>query len=141
MEIFSENLASRLVIEVLTVEARDPSLRLSVSTNDEGFSGAYNGVWISLDDYEKFSADLRLCEETRRGKATLSSMSPDEFEVTIEQCDGWGHFLLRYTLSRFSYVRQGSLNKSVSGGFDLDSGCLADIVSELARLTDTIAPP
>ena len=141
MEIFSENLASRLVIEVLTVEARDPSLRLSVSTNDEGFSGAYNGVWISLDDYEKFSADLRLCEETRRGKATLSSMSPDEFEVTIEQCDGWGHFLLRYTLSRFSYVRQGSLNKSVSGGFDLDASSFKELVEEFDNLINVETPP
>ena len=137
MEIFSEDLASRLVIEVLTVEARDPSLRLSVSINDEGFSGAYNGVWISLDDYEKFSADLRLCEETRRGKATLSSMSPDKFEVTIEQCDGWGHFLLRYMLSKNSRLTG---EKRVSGSFGLDASSFKELVEEFDNLINVETP-
>ena len=84
MKILSENLASHLVLEVTTPEPLYPILRLFVSVDDEGFSGTYSEVWVSLDDYEKFLADLRLCEQTRRGNATLSSMSPDKFEVTIE---------------------------------------------------------
>ena len=138
MKILSENLASHLVLEVTTPEPLYPILRLFVSVDDEGFSGTYSEVWVSLDDYEKFLADLRLCEQTRRGNATLSSMSPDKFEVTIEQCDGWGHFLLRYMLSKNSRLTG---EKRVSGSFGLDASSFKELVEEFDNLINVETPP
>ena len=142
IKIVSENQASSLDLAVIaTGNEIYPSMMLSVSIMDEEFTGAYDKVWVSAEDLAKFVADLLLCEQVRKGQASLSSLSPDDLKLTVEQSDGWGHFVLRYTLGRISYSSRISLSKSLSGGFDLDSGSFKEIVEDFADLLRTIAPP
>jgi hypothetical protein len=135
MEIVSECRASRLTIEVVGSElVHNPTLNLSVTVVDEGFCGAYDGIWVGMDEYESFVAALRDCEQTRLGKAALDSFSPGELILVIENDDGWGHFRLRYTLGKMSYKSRVPLTKAVTGGFDLDSERLAQHVSDFQSL-------
>jgi len=148
MKIVAENQTSSLAI-VITATDEVPeqmysSMMLWVSVTDEGFTGARDGVCVLAEDLAKFAADLNLCEQTRKGKASLSSISPGELELTIEQSDGWGHFLLRYTLSKpfcSLYSRSGLLDKSVSGGFDLDASSFKELVEEFDNLINVETPP
>lgn len=103
MELFSEGRASRLTVEVADGEfIHYPSLNLFVTVSDEGFCEARSYVWVTVPDYTDFVMALRQCEQTRRGRAVLSGMSPDEFELVIESSDSLGHFRLRYKLKRIS---------------------------------------
>ena len=138
IKIFSESRNSCLTIrarseEVIQKQIIDSSVYLSVEVNDEGFSGL-NEIGVEIDHLKKFVADLQNCEETRSGSARLLSISPDELDLIIEKSDGWGHFVLRYKISKTAYSRSGLLDKTVTGDFDLDSGLLGEIVSEFADL-------
>lgn len=115
------------------MEKMFPSLYLSVEVKDAGFSGS-NEVGVEIDNLKKFVLDLQQCEQTRSGAARLVSLSPDELDLIIEKSDGWGHFVLRYKISKTAYSRSGLLDKTVTGDFDLDSGLLEEIVSEFADL-------
>ena len=135
MELFSEGRASRL-----TVEAADgefiyyPSLHLFVAVSDEGFCEARRYVWVTVQDYTDFVMALRQCEQTRRGRAVVSGMSPDELELVIESSDSLGHFYLRYRLGRLASGRGTDHDKMVIGGFELISDFFAQIVGDFAEL-------
>ena len=97
-----------------------PSLNLVASVEDKDFRGAAS-TWVCMDYLTTFVAQLKECEHTGRGRASLISMSPDEFELVIENSDSLGHFLARYKLAAYSYTRQGGIPQTLTGGFDLDS--------------------
>ena len=116
MKVFSESRSSYFSIEVVGVEMIFPSLHLSVEVNDSGFSGL-NGVWVDPEDLKKFVADLRTCERTRSGAACLVSLSLDDLELSVENSDGWGHFVLRYKIGKTSYSSIGVFDKLVASEF------------------------
>jgi len=134
MKIFSESRSSYFSIEVAGVETMFPSLHLSVEVSDEGFAGLNGEVWVDNENLKKFVADLQNCERTRNGAARLVSLIPDDLELSVEKLDGWGHFVLRYKISKVSRSPIGLLATSVGGAFNLDSGLLGQIVSEFADL-------
>lgn len=135
MELFSESKASHLTVEVADGEfVYYPSLNLFVTVSDEGFCEARSYAWVTVKEYTDFVMALHQCEQTRRGRAILSSMSPGEFEIVIESCDSLGHFHLQYKLAKTFYSWVAYHEKIVSGGFDLDSGFFAQIVGSFAEL-------
>jgi len=135
MELFSENRASHLTIEVTEGEfVRYPSLSLFVTISDEGFCEARGYTWITIENCTAFVTALHRCEQTRRGRAALSGMSLGEFEIVIESCDSVGHFRLQYQLAQAAYNRGAYQERTVSGVFDLDSGFFAEIVASFAEL-------
>jgi len=89
---------------------------------------------VTLKDYKDFVAALRQCEQSRRGHAILSGMSPSELELVVESSDNVGHFHLRYRLGRTSLASRTVQAKAVTGGFDLDVEFFAQIVSGFAGL-------
>ena len=134
MKLFSEGKASRLTVEVADGEfVYYPSLNLFVTVSDEGFCEARSYVWVTIKDYADFVTALRECEQTRRGCAVLSGMSPGEFEIGIESSDSLGHFYLRYRLVRTSYGWGTERDKMVTGGFELISD-FAQIAADFAEL-------
>ena len=132
MKVFSEDKASHIIVEVKDSELLYyPSVNLYVEIADGGFFGAHD-VWVSLIDLMAFVTQLRQCEQTRQGKAILSSL--DELEMVIEKSDGWGHFWLQYRLRRTSFTRRHTVAHSLVGAFDLDASLFAQTVSEFADL-------
>lgn len=135
MQIFSEDLNSFLTIEVLGIEPLPflPSLYLNVEVNDEGFCG-FNEIYVETDNLKKFVSDLQTCEQTRHGMARLVSYG--ELELTVESVDGWGHFALKYKISKFVYPHSSRVarTKLVSGWLDLDSSLFRQVASDFADL-------
>ena len=135
MEVFSENRKSHLTVEVTEGEfVYYPSLNLFVTISDEGFCEARGHAWVTIGNCTDFVAASRSCEQTRRGRAVLSGTSPGEFEIAIESCDSVGHFRLQYKLTHGVYSWGAYHEKTVSGVFDLDSGCFAQTVAGFAEL-------
>lgn len=135
MELFSEGKASRLTVEVTDGEfIHHPSLNLFVTISDDSFCEAHSCAWVTVQDYTDFVMSLRQCEQTRRGRAVLSSMSPGELELVIESSDSLGHFYLRYRLVRISWGMGTDHDKMVIGGFELSSEFFARIVADFAEL-------
>lgn len=135
MQVLSERKDSCLTVEVSEGEFIEyPSLNLFVTVSDAGFCEVRNFVWVTLSDYKDFVAALRQCEQTRRGHATLSGMSPNELELVVESSDSLGHFHLRYRLGRTSFTSGLVQEKVVTGGFYLDVELFAQTVSDFAGL-------
>jgi hypothetical protein len=131
----SDDRMSSSTIEVDEVVSEYPSLNLVVEVDDGGFRGAVV-TWLKADTLAAFVEQLRECERTRRGCAVLTSMSPDELELRIEQADELGHFAASYRLMTDQYTRRGTFQHSLSGGFDLDAEWLAQTVADFAELSD-----
>ena len=135
MELFSDSKASHLTVEVADGEFIEyPSLNLFVAVSDEGFCEARSYTWVTVKDYTNFITALRECEQTRRGRAVLSSMSPHELELVIENSDNLGHFYLQYRLEWTSSHWGTYREKMVIGGFDISSEFFAQIVADFAEL-------
>lgn len=62
-------------------------LTVAVQMHASGFSGRYGEVGIFADELRRFVATLGHLERQRAGAATLRSMSPDEFTLTITVTD------------------------------------------------------
>src|SRR5581483_1570932 len=74
---------------------------ISIMVRDNGFSGFNSGAAINFTHYRQFLSDLKVCDIQRTGKAILTSLTPVEFEITIENYDLSGHFTLQYKLLRY----------------------------------------
>lgn len=121
MKFVSPDKASSVSFQVLEVETeRYPSANLFIEVADDGFCGS-DVVWVGAQEWDSFVEQLQQCELNRRGSATLTSMSPGEFKLQVENCDSLGHFVARYELTQRRYLHVGSVTRSLNGGFDLDS--------------------
>lgn len=100
IKIFSASKNSYLLIKINNLDqiAWKSDFGVSIIINDNGYSGNNNGVGLNFDRYQIFLSELRSCDTKRAGKAILSAVSPDEFEMVIENYDSSGHFTLRYDL-------------------------------------------
>ena len=123
-----------------------PSVQFRTIVRDEAVSGHFLGGWVRLDEFADFVTNLRLCEETRQGKASLPGLSPDEWNVTIEQKNGWGHFWLRYsfrsfiTRSKSSHAQSTEIFRTLSGDFDLDASLFVQHVLAFEALLQEAHP-
>ncbi|MCY6485421.1 hypothetical protein OW763_13880 [Clostridium aestuarii] len=134
MKIFSED---RLAfIEIIFVESymeKLPSINVSITVQNDGFTGVLESVWITIDDLKHFISCMDVIDVKRRGKANLTSMSPNEFILDFQTYDKCGHIKVNYTLTKdfsFPYFREVSLQ----GGFDIDSSEFLSIIKEFKKL-------
>lgn len=133
---------SCLDLDIIEFElAYYPSLNIRVEVRDEGFVAAARDVWVEWEEWQHFLSDLQGCERVRTGHAALTSMSPDECEITIERGDGLGHFLLTYQLARDRYTCRGSMRQAFSGAFDLDMEHFQENVTEILELARSCPGP
>jgi hypothetical protein len=72
---------------------------ISIEAEAEGFKGHADGH-VTGSDLRAFTEALEQLERSRKGKATLASAAPDEFEVIVHAIDKAGHMgaggVLRY---------------------------------------------
>jgi len=66
-------------------------VRLRVQVRSIGFEGDSDGVWIAGPVITRFVDALTAVERDRRGSATLTSMSPEDFSLEIRIVDSAGH--------------------------------------------------
>jgi hypothetical protein len=85
--------------------------RLRVHAQSVGFEGntfsGSAGVWVARSNARTFISGLAGLEETRRGTATLASMSPDQFLLEVSVIDSAGHVSARGFLRRHAPGHRG----------------------------------
>ena len=135
MKIYSRNKLSSLIIDLVGMDREEPSVNLSVLVTDGPFRGSSDGIWVSAKDLRRFIEDFRLCEERHAGKATLGAMSPGEFELSLEAVAGCEQFVMTYLVGRYAFAcGEYTVHKTVTGGFEIDSGMLTQYVLEFVEL-------
>ena len=126
-----------LTLQERSVEALPAAgdLRFSVAVSADGFAGRYDQVWVNADDWLQFLGELREVELVRRGRATLTAMSPDEFELHIWITDGWGHLAAPGFLGRHHWSTAGGrMTSRVSFTITLDPSRLRGWVEQFVAI-------
>jgi hypothetical protein len=108
-------------------------LRLGVSVRCGTFAGSYDQVWIAKDDWSSFVGSIRRLERERNGKASLLSLSPDEFELHLQVVDRAGHLAAHGCLSRYHFGHpSGKTPRSrIEYHLAVDPGLLRELVLSL----------
>jgi hypothetical protein len=109
-------------------------VRVVLAGND--FAGGKEQLALEHAELERFLVDLERLERDRRGAATLTSMSPHEFALTLSITDRAGHVLLTGELKRHVYVDVNTtpLEHHVALGFAVDPTALPRIVRDVQEL-------
>jgi hypothetical protein len=129
VDISSRNLESSLSIHFVELVPTYPSICLSVRVHDNGFSGENKSICFALDDVKNFILDCEQNIETI--EASLVSMSPNEFCLTLQKLNFKGHVLLKYTLSRAIYRDNFPMELTTNGGFIIDFGEVEKLIKFL----------
>jgi hypothetical protein len=114
---------------------RLPSRRLAIESQLGDFSGHYDHVWVEQAQLERFVAEVKQLERTRRGSAALEAMSPEELLLRINVIDVTGRVAVTVQLRRQGYVGQKHQRFGVEGGFELEPSTLPALVRELSDLS------
>ena len=112
------------------------NVRVKVSVQLQEFRGTYENVWLDKIELNKLIKELITLNETRQGKVTLKSVSPDEFWVEIRSVDSVGHFEVQVQLKRYQYSGPTNWPTSVAGGFELDPSQLELIIKSFSALVE-----
>ena len=129
------NKESSITIEYVDCELeRYPSVCVSITVSNEGYVGANKDVWFELRLFKQFVNHLKELDDKRKGFASVESMSPEEFFLSIETYDLSGHLMLKYKISK--YAHHPNVNISLSGGFKLDSSFFTKLVDDFIKLVD-----
>jgi hypothetical protein len=124
-----------LRMTLLTERVDAVSLQFAVEAEARGFA-ARTGAWMERIPLAEFAAALGKLERTRTGRAELLGEDPEDLSLTLSAMDRVGHLLLEFTVTRPSLVGDARrpLTLRFSGGFELDSGLLPGLVSELTAI-------
>jgi hypothetical protein len=96
-----------------SVKEHFPSHRIKINIETENIKADFNNyIWLSDSDIEKFLHELEILDKTRKGQATLQSMSPAEMTLTFEPIDVLGHLS-----ASFRFLKDDRINKDYS--FDI----------------------
>ena len=114
----------------------DGDLRLEISASADDFNGKYD-VWIAQAEWSAFIASLVQFELKRDGKASLFSMSPDDFELHF-QCVGHvgGQVVAHGHLSRYHFGHPSPtlVRSRVQYCADVDPSMLWGIVNAFIKM-------
>jgi hypothetical protein len=137
MKISDQN--GSLALRVTAIEtyagARPSDYRLSATLRWHGFTALNRHLWVSAQAYDTFAFSLNELDRSRRGLASLSAMSPNEFLLVIEVVDLAGHVQARGHLA--NTVHDGRLNPfelRLPYSLDIDPSKLPKICKAVAAL-------
>jgi hypothetical protein len=100
------------------------------------FSGRNDDVWVRRLDWNQFARSVAELEQTRRGEAIVSAMSPNDFHLRIFASDRAGHIMAEGWVGRAYSARGGILENRVSFGIEIDP----TILSLLAQQFESLSP-
>ena len=123
-----------LTIEPVPQDPQSDDVCLAVTVSCSGFVGKNDEVWVQDATLKSFAADLQNLERKRQGDATLMSMSPQDFRLTIGSYGSVGHIAATGFLGKVSYGSTGVIESNIGFSIDLDPTLLSDICAELGSL-------
>jgi hypothetical protein len=92
-------------------------------------------AWVHFGELRAFAREIELLERTRRGSATLNSMSPGELVLTVAIADSAGHPVVRGQVGRHILgVNQEYLWCCVPFEMAFDPSLLPPLVEEFRGL-------
>ena len=109
-------------------------IRLAVEVSAPGFRGRNGSAWVAGPAWERFLADLRQLERTRRGEASLTSMSPADLELRVCAVDRAGHILVEGHVGDYLRAATRVREACVPFAISLDPSCLPAALAEFAAL-------
>ena len=125
------NAIELIVLERIPDDLPTPGdVRLRVRVEVEGFAGFSDRAWIEKAVLHRFVEGVQELERTRKGEATLESMSPGEFALQLRSVDRAGHLAATGQLKRVTYGAEVH-EQRLHFGFDLDSGTVSAFVQAL----------
>ncbi len=101
---------------------------VTVKVQSSGFVGS-NDLWVEGAAFKLFCTQLVELERVRNGEATLSSISPDELNLTIKTIDALGHVAVIGTTGYGIHDSQQTYEHRVKFGFEFEPSQLAAAVA------------
>jgi hypothetical protein len=95
-------------------------------------------VWYTLADVEQFITSLTIINERVAGKAALRGMSPNQFDIEVENIDSRGHFVLKYGIGFHEYIGDTRLESFISSGFEIDLQTIDRMAQGLDKMKSKI---
>ena len=96
-----------------SVKEHYPSHRIKIDIETENIKAEFNNyIWLSDSDIEKFLFELDILDKSRKGQATLESMSPGEMTLTLKPIDVLGHLS-----ASLRFIKEDRIDKDYS--FDI----------------------
>jgi hypothetical protein len=116
-------------------------VRLGVSVRMDDFTGRYDQAWIAKADWSSFLSALDRLERDRRGQASVVSMAPEEFALSLRIVDAAGHLVAVGHLSRYHFGRpDGNAARSrIEYHTSVDAGLLRRLADEFSSFGDDVA--
>jgi hypothetical protein len=105
----------------------DAYVQIAVRSN--GFVG-HNDLWLQREQLAQFAKQLVALDRTLKGEATLSSISPNELEVTVRSVSSRGNVAVQGSTGYFVQGENAHFWHSVSFGFEFEPGQLAAALKE-----------
>ncbi|XID94885.1 hypothetical protein ACF3MZ_10370 [Paenibacillaceae bacterium WGS1546] len=100
------------------VSERYPSIAFAVEAVDHSFSGANKDLWFAQDEIRSFLLQIKTLVRTMEGKASLRSMSPDEFDFNVERTGD--RFVVAYAIKTIRYSGNVLLHTQLQGTFEIE---------------------
>lgn len=111
-----------------------PSLSCRIEVVDGKFAGYKANVWFSLIDVHSFIDSLELLEKTRIGKASLSALTYEDFNIVFESFNKKGDIVCLYSISKSKFDSEISILNILNGGFQINSEYLSKILINFKKL-------
>jgi len=130
INIKSKDENSYIKLELLETELINfPSFLINCSIKNGNYM-AIDKIWIELPEYNIFFEAFKTLNKKREGIASITSMSPEELNITIKTLETNGPFQLHFNMSKVTY-NPNLIKLSLSGGFELDSEFINTYENEL----------
>ena len=110
---------------------------VSLDLKTKEVSGKLDRLWIGEDEVSRFLRQLKTLDETRKEAATLKSMSPEEFTLSLFPLDSLGHIGLKATIRGRAYRKNGKLfDFAVEGAFEIDPSSIPQILDGFEEINE-----
>lgn len=122
--------------KIESVKEHYPSHRIQIEITTENIKTDFNNyIWLSDADIEKFLIELDELDKSRKGDATLESMSPGEMALTFLPLDNLGHLSVS-----LRFVKDDRIDKDYSFDvkveFQIDPTSLISIKNGALKLME-----
>lgn len=91
-------------------------------------------IWIEKAILTSFIQSLKEIYKTGKGRATLESLSPNQFEMVFENVDSKGHIMLIYSYSNFHYLNEKEICSTIRDGIEIEIQDLEAIINDFEKL-------
>ncbi|TCO96866.1 WapI family immunity protein [Rubrivivax gelatinosus] len=109
----------RLLHRTPSQRTSKPDLHIQCSAKTSLFLVEASNAWLEWPDVEAFIAELEALNRDLNGKVELYAMSPEDFNLTIENLDSKGHIGVSFTIGSRNHTDNGQFTSSVTGGFEV----------------------